>query len=274
MPEDFNPGGFGACYVPAGRAGMDVRVSFGPRWSFRAGAPYSALVVTVEAPPPGSAPQQSHPQSRMNWRDSAGRVRLEMQGQTINGDCPNILVQIEDPVAGYAYVLDTLDKIAHRIPVHFVPQGDPRPLPAPRTLRDGETVVTESIGTQSVSGLSVTRTQQTKTCPNGFVHDSKPNPVTPEWQAARPRGECLPEPLPGVMAPAADISEHWSSPELHMSVFAKYTDHKGNTSTTTLQNLQLTDPDPALFQIPAGYRIVDEPDARVVTFTIPLPPQN
>ena len=41
-------------------------------------------------------------------------------------------------------------------------------------------VKTESIGTQTVSGLSVTRTQKTTTCPNGFVHDSKPNPMIPE----------------------------------------------------------------------------------------------
>ena len=76
------------------------------------------------------------------------------------------------------------------------------------------------------------------------------------------------------MAPATDTSEHWSSSNLHMSVFAKYTSHKGNTSTTTLQNLQLSDPDPALFPIPAGYRIVDEPDARTVTFSIPPPQQK
>jgi hypothetical protein len=79
----------------------------------------------------------------------------------------------------------------------------------------------------------------------------------------------------GVMAPAADTQEYWSSPQLAMSIFAKHTDHRGNISTTTLQNLQPADPDPALFQIPAGYQIVDEgPDARFVTFTIPLPPQN
>jgi hypothetical protein len=75
MPEDFNPGGFGACYLPAGRAVMEVHMGFGRRWGFQASAPYSALAVTVEAPPPGSPPYQSQPQSRMNWRDSAGRVR-------------------------------------------------------------------------------------------------------------------------------------------------------------------------------------------------------
>jgi hypothetical protein len=131
MPEDFNPGGFGACYLPAGRALMEVHVGFGRRWGSQASAPYSALVVTVEAPPPGSPPYQSQPQSRMNWRDSAGRVRIEMQGQTIHGDCPNILVQIEDPVAGYAYVLDTLQKIAHRIPVHFCAASGSSPAAAP-----------------------------------------------------------------------------------------------------------------------------------------------
>jgi hypothetical protein len=37
--------------------------------------------------------------------------------------------------------------------------------------------------------------------------------------------------------------------------------------TERLTDMDRTEPDPALFQVPAGYRVVDEPGA----FTVPFP---
>jgi hypothetical protein len=48
--------------------------------------------------------------------------------------------------------------------------------------------------------------------------------------------------------------EYWYSDELQMNVMVKHNDPRTGSVTMTLTQVTRTDPDPALFQIPAGYR--------------------
>jgi len=77
----------------------------------------------------------------VKWRDSAGRVRTEIRagsgGQP--APCNSILVQIEDPVAGYFYVLDPVNQIAHRLPLSSV---------------STQATTTEPVETRTTSALS------------------------------------------------------------------------------------------------------------------------
>jgi hypothetical protein len=50
--------------------------------------------------------------------------------------------------------------------------------------------------------------------------------------------------------------EYWYSDELHMNVMVKHNDPRTGSLTMTLTQVTRTDPDPALFQVPEGYKPV------------------
>ena len=76
---------------------------------------------------------------RKLYRDSQGRTRIERISPTPGFESPPELVTVDitDPVAGYAYILDTNGKVAHRMklpearkpasPAHRPVEGQPRP---------------------------------------------------------------------------------------------------------------------------------------------------
>lgn len=70
----------------------------------------------------------------MVYRDSLGRLRTEQaMFYTRPGTKPPIdavLVEIQDPQAGYLYVLDTFHKVAHRLPVRSPRVASPSTAPA------------------------------------------------------------------------------------------------------------------------------------------------
>ena len=52
-------------------------------------------------------------------------------------------------------------------------------------------------------------------------------------------------------------SEVWYSPELQTVVLLKRNDPRVGESVTSLTNIQRNEPDPSLFQVPAGYTVRD-----------------
>jgi len=63
--------------------------------------------------------------------------------------------EILDPIAGYLYVLDPVNQIAHRVPVQSRPMPVP---PANIMLPAGYTRESEPLGTQIMSGVMLTGT--------------------------------------------------------------------------------------------------------------------
>jgi hypothetical protein len=56
-----------------------------------------------------------------------------------------------------------------------------------------------------------------------------------------------------------DVSENWYSPELQMMVLRQVRHTSMGESTTRLDNIVQSEPDPLLFQIPSDYTIEDGP---------------
>jgi len=52
-------------------------------------------------------------------------------------------------------------------------------------------------------------------------------------------------------------TEYWYSEQLHMNVKAKWTNSQGQTTTFTLAQVNLNEPEPTLFQVPPEYSIID-----------------
>jgi hypothetical protein len=192
-----------------------------------AGAPYSGREHTES--------QGAHAGNSdvTTYRDARGRVRTE---RPVFPTMAFRLVEVSDPVANCLYVFDPAHRVAHRLPL--LPNTSARRTPDPepaRTLPDGTVVTSEPLGTRTISGVPVTGTKTTSVHPAG----SRVGTTT---------------------------AEIWRSPDLGIVVYATNSSSGGSVSTQTILDLSTKEPDPALFQVPAGYRVVEETG----TFTISL----
>jgi len=194
----------------------------------------------------------------MTYRDSMGRTRtdLTMQRRPAGINVANLppqimrLAEIDDPVAGYRYILDQVHQIAHRVAVQTrqnqAPFGGPamaaRVMAAQpsRTMPNGITMKVDDLGTQEMSGITVSGRRTTNTYPVGTYQ--------------------------GNDAPVTTVDESWQAVQYGFVMLSKNTGPESE-STTTMKDFSKEEPDPALFQVPAGYQIVDETGE----FTITIP---
>jgi hypothetical protein len=214
------------------------------------GEPYSAEVVFehIQTLADGTHITQKA-QSTKQYRDSEGRTRIE----TSPGGAQ--VVEIHDSVSGFRYLLDVQNHIAHRFAppaestsgVSSYPQtaradssaansAPARGMTPTRTPTDRPQSSTESLGSQTIEGVFVEGNRTTTTFPVGFMGNDRP---------------------------LVQVRESWISPDLKLPILSKNSDPRMGESTMRLQNINRSEPDPALFGIPAGYQIVDENSERV-----------
>ena len=165
------------------------------------------------------------PLGTTTYRDSMGRLRTERPVFGGRSPVDFAAVEILDPVAGYVYVLDSVNRVAHRVPV----QTHTMTVPPASSVNNP---VSEPLGRQVMFGVTLEGRKTTITYPAG-------SPM-------------------GNDRPVTTVSEIWTDPKNSVVVLRKSISLTGD-STMTLQNYSNAEPDPALFQIPAGYNVVDEP---------------
>jgi len=203
------------------------------------GAPYSGEQVgeQVQTLADGTHITRTMPSQRV-WRDSQGRMRTERQmGMSMNGSAPRgpVMIEIRDPVAGVAYILEPAAKVAHRIKMQPMPTRPPAgaatvATPPPANITRPE-MKTESLGNQVIEGVMAEGRRTTMTYPVGAMGNDRPLVRT---------------------------SENWMSPELRVTLLSKSTDPQSGVNTTKLINVSRVEPDINLFRPPADYTIVDE----------------
>jgi hypothetical protein len=141
-----------------GPDGIKGDATFNLKWSIQvmANAPYSgeAKVDSVQTLADGTHVTRTIPARTMRVRrDSRGRVRIEQSlggagAANANYKVPT-LIQIEDPIAGYIYLMDDISKVAHRLKARGTQQlSMERPQRANASTR-------EDLGTQMIDGVSV-----------------------------------------------------------------------------------------------------------------------
>ena len=206
------------------------------------GAAYSAdHIVEVPGPPlPGATGVRQMTNERL-YRDAEGRTRAERQPPAPprpNGLKFPPLVEIHDPVAGVAYVLDMEAGVAHRVAMDPAPATrGPVSSPPPRvtSLPPAQGPGVEDLGDQVMEGLVVHGTRRTVT-----LH---------------------PPPGRGDGTPSVQVTETWYSPDLRLDILIKTT--SSSVTTQKCVNISRDEPSTLLFQPPAEFRIVDETGAGV-----------
>jgi hypothetical protein len=192
------------------------------------GAPYSGHDTTqsMQTAPDGSLQAGTYDAV---WRDSSGRTRTESHAEPGGrAPCRSFLAQITDPVAGFAYVIDPINKVAHRVAL----------VSRPGSLDPPSRSDKESLGRKTMFGVTVVGARRTTV---------RPPP------ARRPDDP-----------PVTVTEESWWSPELGVQVYSKVTQGSENM-VTTLKELSTAEPDPSLFQVPAGFKVVDETGPFIIT---------
>ena len=202
--------------------------------------PFSADAITtlVRTLPDGTHIKRQTMTVKM-YRDSAGRSRSDrMPGQFMAGQpAPPATILISDPIAGYSYVLDTAHKIARRAPFKSVRLDAPVDLPPPPAQapvpvanHSQPQFKTEDLGTQTMEGLMVEGRRRTITYPAGSIGNDRD---------------------------ISNVSEIWTNKELRLMLLQIHSDPRNGETTTKIENLSRTQPDPNLFLPPPDYKVVD-----------------
>lgn len=97
---------------------------------------------------------------------------------------------------------------------------------------------TEELGTQNIEGVEAEGTRTITTIPAGAIGNERPIEIT---------------------------YEKWYSKDLQLVVMSKHNDPRFGEQTYRLTNIVRNEPDPSLFSLPSGYRLITEPSG---TYTI------
>jgi hypothetical protein len=244
------------------------------------GAPYSAQAVTEMTQILSDGNRIVNTSSSAVYRDSQGRTRREQTLKAIgnfsaHGE-PFQTISINDPVAGVAYVLEPHSQTARKIqsfrmepyPVTVktrAPGGEGENFTFNRTP-NGEVqlkVATaeakmreekertafrkEDLGTQTVEGVSAVGTRTTFTIPAGQIGNERAIEI---------------------------VDERWFSPDLQTMVMTRHSDPRSGEVVYRLTNINRTEPDHSLFEVPADYTLREESEPMRFRFDKPAKPDQ
>jgi len=112
----------------------------------------------------------------------------------------------------------------------MIPPNEPTTAPAPAVSNSGPQIKTDDLGTQTMEGLIVQGRRTTVTTPAGAIGNDRD---------------------------IVNVSEIWSNKELRLMILQVHSDPRSGETTTKIENLSRSQPDPNLFLPPPNYMIVD-----------------
>jgi hypothetical protein len=220
-------------------------------------APFRADQVTETTQTLGDGTRIHNEHQVTIYRDSQGRVRRETPEE----------ISIMDPVSGVDYVLQPKDMTYRKMgvsvsvssgsaegrglvavrqlpaviadgggtnmPMFFSQRVTEGPNVASFSIKSDTVTVTpkkESLGTQTMEGVNAQGEQRTSTIEAGAIGNDRPIQI---------------------------VSEHWYSPDLQMDVMTRHSDPRTGEEIMRLTNINRAEPDPSMFQVPAGYQPIE-----------------
>jgi len=229
------------------------------------GAPFSAIAVSEATQTLGDGNRISRKTQTNLFRDSQGRFRKEVTlpaiGPLATSGQSKSFVMINDPVANANFILHADTKTAEQMTKHFGAMKGPANgemrgvLRGKMEYRQQQAIANgnlkkEELGTQTIAGVSAQGTRITHTIPAGQIGNEKPITI---------------------------VSEHWYSNDLQLMVMSKRSDPRFGDSTYALTNIQRSEPNASLFQVPSDYQVTQGGPGRHGTRKFkqgPLPPSD
>lgn len=210
------------------------------------GAPYAATTETEIVQTLADGNRISHRSTGFAARDSEGRTRREQAlaaiGAMLAGPGAPKLTVIHDPVARVTYILEPEGKRARRL---RWPEGsagpEAPPMPPFAALGNGRVPAdagayslprTEALGAREIESVTAQGTRSTLVVPAGQIGNEKALTI---------------------------VSERWYSADLDLVLETRHSDPRFGETRFRVLNLERKEPDHALFEVPADYRIDDGP---------------
>jgi len=190
-------------------------------------APFSAVLVGRMEQTLNDGTNISRDNQEVVKRDGTGRTyRARTIGRARSNESePWSLITITDSVRHVQYLCNSLlkscTKMEYRLPpnLHRPQAPDAEKMPG---------VTVEDLGPSNISRVEVEGKRVTRVIAEGMVGNDRPFTTTEEL---------------------------WHSNELDLDLQVKRTDPRMGTSTTTMTEVNVGEPDPNYFQIPEGYRV-------------------
>lgn len=194
------------------------------------GAPFSAVVKleSTQLLPDGTSVTRKTVNAIA--RDSQGRIyneRRPLLPATFNGTPPVTGGHIFDPQTRISTFLDPRTHLARQ----RVIVERPRTAVPPAALLNTPNFKQEDLGVETLENVAVHGMRQTRTIPAAVT---------------------------GAGKDIAIVDEYWYSDELHMNMLTKHSDPRTGVQIVTITQVNRNEPDAAEFQVPAGYKVVDE----------------
>lgn len=170
-------------------------------------------------------------------RDSRGRIyneRRRLAPASYTGMTPILSSHIYDPETRISVFLDPATHIARQTTLP-APATDPAGKGGPVTGVNNPLLQEEDLGTQTVESLLVHGIRKSQTIP------AKAN---------------------GTGKAIVVVDEYWYSEELRLNMMVKHNDPRTGQQIVTITQVDRAEPDPAMFEVPAGYKVVDETPER------------
>jgi hypothetical protein len=199
------------------------------------GAPFSAEVVVESTQGLADGSRIVRKTTAALLRDGQGRSRREQNLSEIQASPGGTgsIVFIQDPVTMASYILETATRSARKV-VGPKP-ASPESSAAAKDVDAQETgAKREPLGNGVIDGILVEGRRITRIIPAGEVGNERPLEI---------------------------VSESWYSPELQTIITSKTFDPRLGQTLYALKNVMRGEPDPALFEVPADFKILAEPQA-------------
>ncbi len=243
------------------------------------GAPYSAQAVTESTQTLSDGNRIVNTRTAAVYRDSEGRTRREQSMMPIGPYMPSIepmkTILINDPVAGVAYNLEPASHIARKNASLRMEQNAVTHMRTPggavagekqenlvfmrtpnsemqgtviagaikmRSEKERTDVKQEDLGTQTIEGVNAQGSRTTITLPIGTIGNERPIEI---------------------------VEERWFSKDLQTVVMTRRSDPRSGEVVYRLTNIDRSEPDHSLFEVPAGYTIKEEEPMRF-KFDLPV----
>jgi hypothetical protein len=166
-------------------------------------------------------------------RDSQGRVyneRRQLMPPSFTGTPALISFHLYDPVTKLNTFLEPATHLARQSTwtggeANMEKRGD-----LPNGARN-PLIVEEDLGTQTMEGIWVHGMRRTRTVPANTSGTGKAVLIT---------------------------DEYWYSEELHLNLLVKHDDPRTGQQIVEVSQVDRKEPDQAMFNVPAGYKVVDE----------------
>jgi hypothetical protein len=214
------------------------------------GAPYSAMAEAETIQPLTDGNRIRNKTAYFVYRDSEGRTRREVVGKE---QSPPNEVFISDPARGVNISLDTQRRVALMSKVNLqeielnlekmkfaaeMEMKSPPPGSGQVAGAENEEIVkkkrqpvAESLGQQIIEGVRCEGRRTTSTLLAGAVGNDLPITI---------------------------VNEQWYSPELQVFVLTKQSDPRSGETIYRLTNINRSEPDHALFEVPADYSVIEK----------------